>query len=124
MHDRPEEALAVLRRIHRDSADDADTFAQKEYDLIVEQERLDRALSTSWATIWRTPSYRKVSCSNNHELWALSFRATLLTRVQRAVLGCMTMLVHTVSGTLVITKYVLHARLLYDSPDQLVQLHA
>lgn len=56
---RPEEAKAILLRLHDDPEDPTHTFARTEYLQITKQLAVDRTLPTSWLHIFRTPSLRK-----------------------------------------------------------------
>lgn len=57
--DRGEECLAVLRKIHADASDPDGEFAQLEYNQIRQQITYEKGLPSSWASIFKIPSYRK-----------------------------------------------------------------
>ncbi|KAF2166313.1 hypothetical protein M409DRAFT_23503 [Zasmidium cellare ATCC 36951] len=54
-----EDAWDVLRRLHRDPADDTDKEAQEEYFQIIAQVALEKQQDTSYANLPRQPSLRK-----------------------------------------------------------------
>lgn len=59
LHDRPEEAKAILMRLHDDPSDPHHSFARSEYMQIRKQIEIDSKLDSSWMHIFRKPSLRK-----------------------------------------------------------------
>lgn len=57
--DRSEEALVIVRKLHRDPNDPDDTYAFREFQQIRQQYEIDRQNAVSWAQIFARPSYRK-----------------------------------------------------------------
>jgi len=56
---RNEEAWKIIHGLHSDPSDPTDEFAKREFYQIHKQLHFDRTLKTSWADIFRRPSYRK-----------------------------------------------------------------
>jgi MFS family permease len=59
MKDRIEEAKVILNRLHSDPSDPNDTYARAEFYQIQKQLMIDRTLGSSWAHMFKKPSYRK-----------------------------------------------------------------
>lgn len=59
MQDRHDEAKAVLERLHASPTDREHLYARREFHQIQKQIAIDRLLPTSWAQIFKKPSYRK-----------------------------------------------------------------
>ncbi|SMQ53932.1 unnamed protein product [Zymoseptoria tritici ST99CH_3D7] len=99
MNDRPEEARAILLRLHDDASDPHHSFARSEYVQIEKQLAFDRTLDDRWMHIFRKPSLRK-------RLW--------LTLGTTAFIQC--------SGVLVINNYgpLLYKRLGFSETKQLL----
>lgn len=57
--DRSEEALAIVKRLHRDPNDLDDSFAVREFQQIRQQFEIDRLSAVSWKQMFTKPSYRK-----------------------------------------------------------------
>jgi len=54
LHDRAEEAHAILKKLHSTPDDPDHTFAQAEYIQITKQIELDRSLDTSYIGMWKS----------------------------------------------------------------------
>lgn len=59
MNDRIDEARAILDRLHSDPSDPDNEYARSEFYQIQKQIAIDKALGSSWMTMFRKPSYRK-----------------------------------------------------------------
>ncbi|KAL4875014.1 general substrate transporter [Aspergillus karnatakaensis] len=96
---RVQEANNVLTRIHRESTDPNNEFAQHEFDQIVSQLALESTLPASWKSLATVPHYRK-----------------------RAWIGFLTMFAGQFTGTLVINNYgpTLYASLGYGPANTLL----
>ncbi|KAM0748453.1 general substrate transporter [Meredithblackwellia eburnea MCA 4105] len=96
---RPEDARKILDLLHEDaSAADPYATAHQEFQLIVDQNELEKSLDVTWGAIFRVPSYRK-----------------------RALLSFFTLFLYPSTGTLCITNYLpsLLGKLHFGSAQQL-----
>ena len=59
MKDRMDEARVILDRLHSDPNDPTNEYARSEFYQIRKQIILDRTLDSSWAGMFKKPSYRK-----------------------------------------------------------------
>ena len=59
MHDRVEEAQAILERLHTTSKDTDNEYAVAEFYQIQKQVVIDRTLGNSWMHMFKKPSYRR-----------------------------------------------------------------
>jgi hypothetical protein len=57
--ERPDEALRIIQRLHRDKADPDNVFAYREYQQIKQQYQIDKKNEVSWKDMFVKASYRK-----------------------------------------------------------------
>ncbi|KAK2752804.1 hypothetical protein FQN55_005936 [Onygenales sp. PD_40] len=96
---RPEEALKIVERLHRDETDPDDVFAYREYQQIKQQFEIDKKNEVSWKEMFVKKSYRK-----------------------RLIIGFMVMFASQTTGTTVINNYgpLLYGSLGFDTSKQLL----
>lgn len=59
MNDRADEAKVILERLHGTPSDLDNEYALAEFYQIQKQVMIDRTLGSSWAAMFKKPSYRK-----------------------------------------------------------------
>lgn len=76
--DRPDDAIRVLIRLHRNKDDPDHTFAHREYLQIKEQHDEDESNRVTWTQMVTVPSYRRRTAIAVFVMFASQFTGTLV----------------------------------------------